>query len=107
DEGLMCAASAKRSTRMLLARQESQAPRGFVILRSRGRAISRRSGWTASTHKEMLAADKGRELACQVLRGVGDVVQRSHALHRAEGLHEIANLSSYAIGENPGPLGGR
>ncbi len=43
-------------------------------VRSRERTISGRSRRTASTHKEMLTADKGREIARQVLRGVCDVV---------------------------------
>ena len=67
------------------------------------RLDSSQSGGPASAHKEMMAADESRTVACQVFHDVCDVFQRSHALHRAEGLHELEHVA-HTLCEQPSPL---
>ncbi len=58
----------------------------------------------ATTREKELATDERREIACEIFGGVGDVFQRAHPGHGANGPVEFLNLRPYAIDKYPGTL---
>src|SRR5262249_25014772 len=59
----------------------------------------------ASAEQQMLTADERREIAGEILRGVCDVVHRSHSRHRSVRLHGVTVRRVNTLTEDPGTFG--